>query len=260
MEKALQIIESGRLPPEQIMAKDADLLGRLQPGHAPILHLYEWEGPCLTYGYFIDPSRHLRMEGLARHGIRTARRPTGGGIILHLTDLAFSVLLPADHPSFSLNTLDNYAVINQKVAQAVALFKGGVEASLLVDEPRCASKECRPFCMAKPTQYDLMVEGKKVGGAAQRRTKQGLLHQGSLSLTFPPLEMLQDILLEDFSVLQAMQENSYCLLPEETTSQELEKARAKLKELLQVTLSTTAEIGMVGLDKAGLDYPKGLIL
>lgn len=233
------IIDSGRQPPEALMAKDADLLSRLQPGDPPILHLYDWEGPCLTYGYFIDPFRYLRSEGLTRYGIRSARRPTGGGIILHLTDLAFSVVLPAGHPWFSLNTLDNYATINRRVAETVARFKGGMEADLLADEPSCLSKECSAFCMAKPTQYDLMIGGQKVGGAAQRRTKQGLLHQGSLSLTFPPLEVLQEILFEDLSVLQAMQKHSYCLLPQGAVLQELEDARSEVKNLLRESLLRT---------------------
>ena len=41
--------------------------------------------------------------------------------------------------------------------------------------------------MAKPTPFDLVIEGKKVGGAAQRRTRKGLLHQGSLSVCPPPI-------------------------------------------------------------------------
>ena len=35
-------------------------------------------------------------------------------------------------------------------------------------------------CFANPVSADVMVNGQKVAGAAQRRTRSGLLHQGSI--------------------------------------------------------------------------------
>jgi lipoate-protein ligase A len=86
--------------------------------------------------------------------------------------------------------------------------------------------------MAKPTEYDLIVDGKKVGGAAQRRMKQGLLHQASLSLSGISESVLQDI-LKNKTVVNAMREQSYCLLQEFVTPQELKQARQDLKHLIQ---------------------------
>lgn len=187
------------------MAKDAVLLEQLNDDSPPILHLYEWEGSCLTYGYFTNPARYLHLEVLDSLGLRKARRPTGGGIIFHLTDFAFSLLLPAGHPNFSLNTLENYAFVNQNVAMVVASFtRQGSRPGLFVQDSACTDQECHPFCMAKPTQYDLMIDGKKAGGAAQRRTRKGLLHQASLSLTLPPLDLLAQVLKNEEQVLRAM--------------------------------------------------------
>jgi lipoate---protein ligase len=229
-----QIIESGSLSPETIMAKDADLLAQLDPQGPSILHLYDWNVPCLTYGYFTDPARHLDLEALQDHGLQKARRPTGGGIIFHLSDFAFSILIPASHPRFSLNTLDNYAFINEKVAAAAAHFTSqSLHPQLLNQEPICLSKECHAFCMAKPTQYDLMIQDKKVGGAAQRRTKQGLLHQGSLSLLPPPLDLLQKVLKNSKLVLEAMHQYSYYLISNQTITSDLAQARQRLKGILK---------------------------
>lgn len=217
------------------MLKDTQLLNQLNPDGSPILHLYEWREPSLTYGYFTDPARHLCLDALEKYGVSMARRPTGGGIIFHLTDLAFSLLVPAGHPSFSMNTLDNYSCINAWTAKAIAEFTGCLKPDLLVAEHPCTNQECHAFCMAKPTKYDLIIGGKKVGGAAQRRTKAGLLHQGSLSLSFPPLGLLQDIVHSE--VLQAMLSNSSCLLPMDSTPQDLQKARKRLKELFVQNLN-----------------------
>lgn len=229
-----QVMESGRLSPEAIMAKDAFLLEQLKPDSPPLLHFYEWNTPCLTYGYFTDPARYLDLQALEFCGLQKARRPTGGGIIFHLSDLAFSVLVPATHPRFSLNTLDNYAFINHKVAEAIAYFtRQSLQPSLLDLEPSGSNQDCRAFCMAKPTQYDLILEGKKVGGAAQRRTRRGLLHQASISLLFPPTDLLCKVLRNHEVILEAMQMHSYCLLSGYTTDQQLQEARRQIKQVLQ---------------------------
>ena len=59
----------------------------------PLLHLYQWDGPSATYGYFIDPSKYLDLNKLRQHHVALARRPTGGGIVFHIWDLAFSFLI-----------------------------------------------------------------------------------------------------------------------------------------------------------------------
>lgn len=202
------VIDSGRLPPADVMAKDADLLQQLDPNGLPILHLYEWEGDSLTYGYFTKPEDYLHVPELTACGIRMARRPTGGGIIFHLADLAFSVLIPVNHPGFSLNTLENYAYINRIVSRAIDKLTGNRVYPLL--QEGCGG-DCSNFCMSQPTQYDLIVNGRKVGGAAQRKTKRGYLHQGSISLTLPPQDVLRGV-LKDEGVLEQMEKNSYPLL------------------------------------------------
>jgi len=228
-----RIIESGSLPPASIMAKDQDLLHQLEQSDGnPILHFYDWEGECLTYGYFTHPSDHLNLAALEKWQIKSARRPTGGGIIFHLTDFAFSLLLPSCHPAFSMNTLDNYAFVNQKVAEAIRLFSSGqVQPDLYKQEEVCEKNSCLPFCMAKPTQYDLIINHKKVGGAAQRRTKWGFLHQGSISLASPPLDLLNAVLKED--VVAAMQHHTHPLLGNNWTADQLAAARQDLKSLLK---------------------------
>lgn len=208
------------------MQKDAELLANIVSLNTPLLHLYEWEGNCLTYGYFMDPYKHLDKKALQKHKILLARRPTGGGIIFHLTDFAFSLFIPASHPHFSLNTLENYAYVNGLILQIIApLLQSTTYAELLQ-----TSTERSTFCMAQPTQYDLICKGKKLGGAAQRRTKAGLLHQGSISLAIPPLDILQEVLKNDLTLVEAMQKHSYMLCSE---INQLHDMRQAIKELLK---------------------------
>lgn len=227
-------VDSGSLPPTSIMSKDEALLHSLHPNAPPIIHFYEWEGASATYGYFIDPDKFLRREGVEKRSIQLARRPTGGGILFHLYDFAFSILIPASHPNYSLNTLDNYRFINELVARAITPLTEGV--NFYQDKEGPSSKSCASFCMAHPTQYDIMIGGRKMGGAAQRRTKQGFLHQGSLSLVAPDVDFLADVLLQEREVIEAMQRYSFSLVDAPISEQHLRSLRSEVKALLRTSI------------------------
>lgn len=225
-----QVIETDIAPAADIMAKDTLLLKKMQVDSLPTLHFYEWKGNSATYGYFINPFNLLSREGVAKHQLALARRPTGGGVTFHLTDFAFSILIPASHPNYSLNTLDNYRFINRLVATAIEPFMGDVE--FFGEDTNAVNEACRSFCMAKPTQYDIMQGDRKVGGAAQRRTKQGFLHQGTLSLALPPSEILGEVILPGNQVFEAMQRFTYPLLGPHPSHAQLQEARQFIKALL----------------------------
>lgn len=226
------IIDTGLADPQKNMQIDQDLLDGMQVHSNCILHLYEWKGSCATHGYFIDPAKFLNSDGLKKHGVSIAKRPTGGGIIFHQYDLAFSALVPSTHNAYSVNTLDNYAFINSIVAGAIKTFIGGtIFPEFLQKEEKPVVDASKNFCMAKPTVYDVMIEGRKVGGGAQRRTKSGYLHQGSIALTAPSEQFLQDILILGPDVINAMRLNSYPLL-ENASERDVQDARIKLKDIL----------------------------
>ena len=225
----LKILDTGKRSAQENMDIDAALLKDLE--NHPILHIYEWDGPSATHGHFIKPSDYLDLAASEKNSLQLGRRPTGGGIIFHVTDWAFSILIPSSHPKFSLNTLDNYHLINTCVQEAVKTFLGSA-ASLLPTEPIPLDESCRNFCMAKPTKYDVMLGPQKIAGSAQRRVRQGFLHQGSICVAHPPKALLQDVLLPGTQVLTAMEQNTFSLLGTEANTAALSDARAQIKNLL----------------------------
>jgi len=231
------IVDSGKRNATENMALDEALLLDLEGETRPILHFYDWENDSATYGYFVEPEKFLNMDGVAKHHLSLARRPTGGGIVFHNCDFAFSVLVPSASPFFSQNPLENYAFINGRVLKAIQQFTAVSPTSLLVEEPLALDTCCRHFCMAKPTKYDVMLGGKKVGGAAQRKTRLGYLHQGSIALGLHSDNYLKDILLPDTQVLAGMKQHTYPLLGTEWNLSMLTEARKTLQDLL--TLSFT---------------------
>lgn len=235
----LQILDTGTASAESNMRFDEKLLSELGQTANPLLHLYRWEGLSATYGYFIDPKNHLDLDRARERGLSLARRPTGGGIIFHIWDLAFSFLLPASHPRFSLNTLENYRFVNEAVLETVREYFRLDETARLTPEDAIAQEaDCRHFCMAKPTQYDVVYQGMKIAGSAQRRMRQGYLHQGSISLAAPEIDLLKDVLLSKEAVLNAMLD--YAFTPVGSGG-DLGKTRDELQNLLADKLRSRLE-------------------
>lgn len=187
----MQIEQSGPKSAEWNMEADRKRL----EDPVPCLRFYEWETPSVTYGYFLDPADYFKPNA----PLNFAKRPTGGGVIIHLDDLAFSLVVPASHPFYALNSLQSYQMINSLVLEAIQ--KVIPEKIYLQEDLPEAPRG--GFCMAKPTKYDLLLEGKKVGGAAQRKTKKGLLHQCSLCLREPDPAFLKQILKDEVLMADA---------------------------------------------------------
>ena len=171
-----------------------------------VLHFYEFEKPSLTYGYFVDISKFINLDIVKTRDFDSARRPTGGGIVFHLWDIAFSFLMPASHKYCFLDPLENYKFVNSIVLNAIKSFLDKIYLSEI--EYKNENISFDSFCMAKPTKYDVIYKGKKIAGSSQRRKKNGYLHQSSLCLVHPDQRFLGDILL-DREVCRAIIESSH---------------------------------------------------
>lgn len=223
------ILDTGEGSCSENMRLDGELLENLDQHTLPILHFYQWKGDCATYGHFVKPSDYLNLEAAKELGLSLAKRPTGGGIVFHIWDLAFSILIPAGHPYFSENTLENYAFVNNGVLAAAESFLSE-KPELIPSNAEALDPSCSRFCMAQPTKYDVVLQGRKIAGAAQRKTKKGFLHQGTIALKMPPEEYLRKVLKSDTKVVDAMMAHTFPLLGED---EDLEEGRRALCRALE---------------------------
>ena len=152
------------------MALDEVLLGSVLH---PTLRVYCWSAPWITFGYFQEEASVCRrFPNLPR-----VRRWTGGGMVAHGDDLTFSLLLPQGEPAARIPAAEFYRRLHALVAQAFLPVLGeGV--SLAGPEDVRAGEAC----FSSPSKDDLILDGKKVLGGAQRRRGGALLYQGSLRL------------------------------------------------------------------------------
>ena len=163
----------------QNMAADESLLRHVQ---APVLRIYDWKESCASIGYF-------QRASVVPSGVPFVRRYTGGGLVEHGQDLTYTLVLPADHPLNLAGTLPSYRTIHEGLV--LALQAVGLDGHLATAQP----KKDHASCFLKPVPADVLdSKGNKLAGAAQRRTKQGCLHQGSILLPGPIPQRLLEIL------------------------------------------------------------------
>ena len=154
----------------------------LQTAELPSIRFYRWNSPSLSFGYF------GRFSNVARYAAERdlVRRWTGGGIVFHGDDLTYSIIIPAHDEMFVQSSAFIYAAIHSALCDV--LDNLGLRAALVgptdPDDAGAAVNDrgYNGVCFANPVRADVLVNGRKVAGAAQRRTRAGLLHQGSIQL------------------------------------------------------------------------------
>jgi lipoate-protein ligase A len=135
-----------------------------------ILRFYRWRQPSLSFGYF---GVYAEVAGQS-NGREIVRRWTGGGIVPHGDDVTYSVIIPASHPFFAQSSPEIYAALHDAIQRALDV--NGVQATLA----NSAAPKVSENCFANAVRADVMSGGQKIAGAAHRRSRAGLLHQGSI--------------------------------------------------------------------------------
>lgn len=152
------------------MALDEALLEAVPRLDAPVLRFYGWTALAATFGYF---QRYADVERLT--GLRPLiRRPTGGGIVPHDADWTYSLVFPPGSEWYSFRAEESYRRVHEWLRAAFARL--GVTSELAP----CCRKTAPGQCFVGHEKSDLLWRGRKIAGAAQRRTRAGLLIQGSV--------------------------------------------------------------------------------
>ena len=192
---ALEVYHDAARPAAMNMAIDEALL---EMANLPAIRFYRWRSPALSFGYFgrfADVVDYAAQRDLVR-------RWTGGGIVLHGDDLTYSIIVPRNDPVFAGSSMSVYENVHRALCEALSVI--AKHADLLAVAAVCDRRTIQDRsvhsweitgreinatavtdrryndCFANPVRADVMVNGRKVAGAAQRRTRAGLLHQGSI--------------------------------------------------------------------------------
>ncbi len=163
-----RLLIHGAGSPAHNMAVDEALLRNVRE---PVLRIYEWSVPAVSLGYF-QPAALASERPFVR-------RYTGGGLVDHAHDVTYTIVLPRAHPWMEMSAPESYCHIHRGVQ--AALKACGITSELTPSAHAVESDAC----FAKPVKFDIVAPTGKLSGAAQRRTREGLLHQGSILLPDP---------------------------------------------------------------------------
>ena len=161
----------------------------LEIASEPTIRFYRWDHPAISFGYFgkfADAEDHSTEHDIVR-------RWTGGGIVFHGDDLTYAIVIPANDPAFSNSSISIYEQTHAAIRDA--LNNSGNRVAVCCSHAPLARRaqdvvatshgpEGRGYnnnaCFANPVRADVMLNNKKIAGAAQRRSRRGLLQQGSI--------------------------------------------------------------------------------
>lgn len=180
------------------MVCDEVLLDAVGRGDVPpTVRFYGWDPPAVSLGRHQPAPDPAAAAGLAAAGVDRVRRPTGGRLVYHgMADeeLTYSVVAPLDDPALGGGPRLAYRRIHAALADGLARL--GIAVALA---PRTAVSRGMPrprsplACFASSVPYELVADGRKLLGSAQRRSREGLLQHGSLPLAGDPAALLLGI-------------------------------------------------------------------
>lgn len=215
------------------MAVDHALLDRAVTSNDAVLRIYTWQRPTLSLG--MHERARLDPATAAEAGVDVVRRPTGGRALLHHREVTYSVTAPTQGSSLG----ESYRSINLILLDALSRL--GVAAS----EALRAGRPLRPdgaACFAEPNQGELVVDGRKLVGSAQRRDECAFLQHGSI------------LLGNDQAMVASLRGQPDALLPAATLSETLQRAVsvAEVVDALRAALNAASGASVSPLDEAEL--------
>ena len=166
------------------MAYDCALLEQSGQTGACVFRHYSCLPACYTFGY----TQHLdEVRAKTNSAAPLVRRPTGGGIVHHQNDWTYSLVISHQHPQSQLAARASYEWIHDLLAHTLQEdFQ--IDTRLLPCAKKKSGEACAPArsphltesCAVQPVPFDVMLASDKIAGAAQKRTKDGLLIQGTI--------------------------------------------------------------------------------
>jgi len=156
------------------MAIDESLLKNFNEDDLPILRLYRWDENSATIGISQDVEQYSYI--IKNNNI--AKRITGGGILFHGHDISYSLVIPSSYLE-NLSIKKSYEYICGFILE---FYKNlGLKVSFVKDNKNIELSKSE-YCQVGFEAYDILVNGKKIGGNAQRRTKKAVFQHGSIPI------------------------------------------------------------------------------
>ena len=151
----------------------------------PLVRFYSFSEPSLSLGWTQEEGKKgvPSLEVFRQKGWEVIRRPTGGGIVVHLPgDFIYSVIAPLKNSKYPNTLMGSYSFFGEAIGEGLKNLGLPCERPKFLprrEEPALKS----PFCFSEKESHEWSLQGKKIFGSAQRRGQFAFLQQGILPLS-----------------------------------------------------------------------------
>jgi lipoate-protein ligase A len=165
------------------MAIDESLLTSFNPKSSdPILRIYGWNPASLSLGRFQNAEEVLDLQRCRADALPVVRRVSGGGVIYHADELTYSIVCSPEQLPPASSVKESFRILTGFL---IKFYRGlGLDASYALDSisynERLGVRTA--FCFAGKESFDVVVNGNKIGGNAQRRHKNTIFQHGSIPI------------------------------------------------------------------------------
>lgn len=143
---------------------------------APTLRTYRWPEPWVSIGTTVSAGEATKFAS----GRPWVRRWTGGGMVEHGRDLTIALAIPAMAYNAKIPPRSLYEAVHSAALAALADARPDLRMAVAADFAEGVR------CFESPVCGDVMHQDTKILGGALRRTRSGVLYQGSLQVSAVP--------------------------------------------------------------------------
>ena len=180
--RRLRVIRHARVASAMNMAVDDALLETPTNPADYTLRFYRWLRPTVSIGYGQEWRSGFDARLARRHGMALVRRRTGGRSVLHAGELTYSIAGGTEEGPFAGGIQATYSVIAEGLV--AGLGRLGIEAEIVRSRGRRDRAE-PGACFASRALNELVTDGRKLVGSAQRRAGGRALQHGSILMDRP---------------------------------------------------------------------------
>lgn len=162
------------------MAADQFLLDQCSENETVFIRFYSWAVPSITLGYMQKPYEVLDLNMVTKNAVSWIKRPTGGRAVLHFEDLTYSCIFPNSMNCMGTTVQQSYQIITNGLVHGLVLAGIDCCAHDSYEDFLSHKREIKLPCFLAPNKDEVMVNGKKLVGSAQRRSEKGVLQHGSI--------------------------------------------------------------------------------
>ncbi len=170
-----RLIVDGKCSGSWNMATDQAILENATANEVATFRLYQWAPATVSLGYFQKISTRATHEASAQSPI--VRRATGGGAIVHDRELTYSLCVPGNS-NWSKDNQALYRLVHRALIACLSDWSRKCELM-----PETIKRKDEPFlCFLRRAEGDVILDGHKICGSAQRRIDGAILQHGSILL------------------------------------------------------------------------------